>query len=310
VDLPRDWFQSGVERCSEAILSNLNQQIKLPDGRRLGYDERGPENGTPLLYFHGSPSSRLESKLYISNELLRSLNVHLIAVDRPGLGLSDFQPNRRLLDWPQDVLNLADQLNIERFAILAYSGGGPYGAVCALSIPHLMTRVGIVSGTAPFNQPGLTDGIPANNLRYFALSIERPWLGRLMLRMIGATARFAPNKMVANAHAALPEPDRLALDEPEDRAGFLSMILDALRQGPRGAQHDTRLMVTDWDFRPQEIQMPVLLWHGEMDKNAPIAMGRFMANAIPKCEVKFYPGEGHLSLFKKNAETIIHALVN
>ena len=291
-------------------MCNLNQQIKLPDGRRLGYDERGPENGKPLFYFHGSPSSRVESKLYISVELLRSLNVRLIAVDRPGLGLSDFQPNRRYLDFPRDILTLANHLNIERFAILAYSGGGPYGEACALSIPHLLTRVGIVSGTAPFNQPGLTDGIPAENLRYFALSVEKPWLARLLLGMIAATTRFAPDKMVANAHATLPEPDRLALNEPEDRAGFLTMILEALRQGPRGAQHDTRLMVTDWDFRPQEIQMPIVLWHGEQDKNAPIAMGHFMANAIPKCEVKFYPDEGHLSLFKKKAAEIIHTLIN
>ena len=88
------------------------------------------------------------------------------------------------------------------------------------------------------------------------------------------------------------------------------MILEALRKGARGAQHDTFLMLTEWDFHPKDIQMPVLLWHGEQDRNAPIAMGRFMANAIPQCEAKFYPNEGHLSLFKKYAEEIVRALVN
>ena len=106
-------------------MSELNQQMQLPDGRRLGYDERGPSNGKPLFYFHGSPSSRVESTLYVSEDLLQSLNVRLIAVDRPGMGLSDFQPNRRILDCSQDVVALADHLNIERFAILAYSLGGP-----------------------------------------------------------------------------------------------------------------------------------------------------------------------------------------
>ncbi|MBE0681614.1 MAG: hypothetical protein IH589_06840 [Anaerolineales bacterium] len=84
-------------------MSKLNQQIQLRDGRRLGYDEHGASNGKPLFYFHGSPSSHLESNLYFGDDLLQALNVRLIAVDRPGLGLSNFQPQRRLLDWSNDM---------------------------------------------------------------------------------------------------------------------------------------------------------------------------------------------------------------
>lgn len=127
-------------------MSNLNQQFQLPDGRKLGYDERGALDGKPLFYLHGSPSSRVESELYVSDELLHSLGVHLIAVDRPGMGLSDFQPNRHLLDWSNDVIAFADHLNLERFSILAYSLGGPYGMACAHAIPERLTKVGIVSG--------------------------------------------------------------------------------------------------------------------------------------------------------------------
>lgn len=291
-------------------MPKLNQQFHLPDGRKLGYDERGAPDGKPLFYFHGSPSSRVESNLFVNDEVLQSLNVRLIAVDRPGMGLSDFQPNRRFLDFPKDVLALADHLKIERFAILAYSGGGPYGEACALSIPDRLTRVGIVSGTAPLTQPGLTEGIPADNLRYFDLSREKPWLARLMLRMMGVLSRFVPERMTANALATLPEPDRATISTPEFQTGFLAMILEALRKGTRGAQHDTFLMITEWDFHPEDIQIPVLLWHGEQDKNAPIAMGRFIASAIPKREAKFYPDEGHLSLFKKHAAEFIRALAN
>ena len=89
-------------------MPELDQQFKLPDGRRLGYDEYGSSDGKSLFYFHGSPSSRVESTLFISEELLLSLNVRLIAVDRPGMGLSDFQTNRRILDWSQDVIALVN----------------------------------------------------------------------------------------------------------------------------------------------------------------------------------------------------------
>ena len=67
-------------------------------------------------------------------------------------------------------------------------------------------------------------------------------------------------------------------------------------------------MVTDWDFKPREIQIPVHIWHGEEDRNAPIAMGRYMANAIPNSQAKYYSGEGHISLFKKYAEEIFTTL--
>lgn len=99
-------------------------------------------------------------KLYVSEDLLQSLNVHLIAVARPGMGCSDFQPNRALLDFPKDLLALVDHLmNIRRFSILAYSLGGPYGLVCAYAIPERFTKVGIVSGAALSTKPELMTNI-------------------------------------------------------------------------------------------------------------------------------------------------------
>ncbi len=292
-------------------MSKLNQQVRLPDNRMLGYNEYGSSGGTPIFYFHGTPSSRVEFPLFGSDGMLLALNVRLIAPDRPGSGLSDYQPNRRLMDWSKDVIALADHLKIDRFAILGYSGGGVYAAVCAFAIPERITKAGIVSGTAPFTHPGLTDTIPADNLRFFAFSHEKPWLSHLFLNMMGAMARLTPKQVIANAMATLPEPDRnIMAHHPEFQKGFLGIIKEAMRRGPRGAQHDTRLMVTDWDFRPQDIRIPVYWWHGEEDRNAPIAMAHYMAKMIPNTRVKFHANEGHLSLFKKNMEEIIHTLVN
>lgn len=290
-------------------MSNRDQQFRLPDGRNLGFNEIGRIGGKPLFYFHGTPSARIEFDLFGDEHLLEDLNVHLIAPDRPGCGLSDFQPDRRMMDWPADVIALADHLSLERFAVLGYSGGGPYAAVCARAIPQRLVCAGIVSGAGPFTEPHNIAGIPKTNLDYFALSHQKPWLSRLMLRMMGAMAHYIPNRMLANASAVLPAPDQIILSEPAMQRGFLAMLQESLRQGPAGAQHDTRLMVTDWDFDPREIHIPVHLWHGDADQNAPIAMGRFMAGAIPNCQASFYEGEGHLSLISKNLAEIIHTLM-
>ncbi|HJZ11775.1 MAG TPA: alpha/beta hydrolase [Acidobacteriota bacterium] len=293
-------------------MSKLNQQFQLPDGRRLGYDERGPSNGKPLFYFHGSPSSRLESNIYVSDELLQSLNAHMIAVDRPGMGLSDFQPNRRMLDWSQDVLALADHLNIERFSVLAYSLGGPYGFASALTIPQRLIKVGIVSGAAVYTEPELMKNINERTRRFLNMPRENPLASRLFLGItLGVLPRIAPNKFIAGAVSVLPKPDQaLVSANPILQKAFIRGIREAMRQGIRGAYHESLLAVTDWGFRLQDIQMPILLWHGEEDKNIPVAMARYAANAVPKCEAKFYPNEGHLSLFKKNVEEIIRTLSN
>lgn len=288
----------------------LNQQFRLPDSRRLGYDERGASDGKPIFYFHGSPSSRIESAMYLNEDFLQSLNVRLIAVDRPGLGLSDFQPDRRLLDWPQDVIALADHLKIKRFAILAYSLGGPYGLACAFVLPQRLTKVGIVSGAALFTIPELVKNINEGTRKFLTMPREKPWLSRLFLWMVlGVMPRIAPGRFVAQANSLLPAPDRrIVVDDPIFQKGFLNMVREAMRHGTRGAFHESLLTVTDWGFRLQDINVPVLLWHGEADQNVPVEMARFAATAIPQCQARFYPEEGHLSLFKKHADEIIREL--
>jgi pimeloyl-ACP methyl ester carboxylesterase len=290
-------------------MSKISQQLRLPGGRLLGYDEYGVPDGNPIFYFHGSPSTRLEWRLFGSDALANKLNIRVIVPDRPGLGRSEFQPGRRIGNWPDDVLALADQLKLARFAILGYSGGGPYAAACALKIPERLTRVGIVSGTAPFDEPGLSAGINPTNLQFMRLARTKPWLSRLTLRLMGLVVRFTPRQFIEGAIATLPVPDQAVLARPDFRQGFIAMIREALLAGPRGAQWDAALMVSLWDFRPQDIQLAVYLWHGEKDENAPLAMGRFMADAIPNSQVRFYPDEGHLSLMSKYIEEILYVLI-
>src|SRR3954465_14232198 len=132
-----------------SVGNGVDRTIRLRDGRRLGYAEWGGLGGPPVLYFHGWPGSRLEGRL--ADEAARGEGVRLIALDRPGMGLSDYQPRRRLVDWPDDVLQLATALGLERFAVLGISGGGPYAAVCAWKLPEQLTRAEIVSSLAPLD---------------------------------------------------------------------------------------------------------------------------------------------------------------
>ena len=72
--------------------SSAGKTIQLSDGRTLAYLDTGDPEGRPVFYFHGGPGSRLEGLLF--DELNQQLGIRMIAPDRPGHGLSDFQRDR------------------------------------------------------------------------------------------------------------------------------------------------------------------------------------------------------------------------
>ncbi|HEX8032883.1 MAG TPA: hypothetical protein VF510_03505, partial [Ktedonobacterales bacterium] len=66
-----------------------------------------------------------------------------------------------------------------------------------------------------------------------------------------------------------------------------------------------------WGFRLEEIAFPSLyLWHGELDPDVPVAMGRAVAESLPQCNATFYPNEGHISLIVNHREEIVVALMS
>lgn len=280
----------------------------LPDGRRLGYADFGPADGKPIFYFHGAPSSRKEWRLFGQQIDTRAPGVRVIAVDRPGMGLSSFQPGRRYVDWPADVTALADRLGLTKFAVLGYSGGGPYAAVCARQIPERLTGVGMVSSPAPFTEPALLDGMNGDNLKFLFMNRDKPRLARAIWRMLGLVLRFAPGRFLSQAMAALPQPDRLVMDDPLVQQAFVDLIRESLRPGPAGPAVDNAIMVSPWGFDPAGIKAPVLLWHGDQDQNVPMAMARYLAAVIPHSSLVVCPGEGHVSLFLKHAPEILKAV--
>jgi pimeloyl-ACP methyl ester carboxylesterase len=282
--------------------------LTLQNGRRLAYAEYGDLQGKPLFFFHGMPGSRLEGEL--ADAAAKKLGVRVIATDRPGYGLSDFQPRRTFLDWPADVIALADALGVDRFAVAGMSGGGPYVSVCALKIPERLRAAGIIAGVGPFDQPDATEGMSSTNRMLFGLAKRFPWLIRLPMAVMSFATRHFADRLMSGMVRSLPEPDQVALKRPEIMAMLKQTMAEAFRSGSRGAAWETLMYARPWGFRLEEITMPVYLWQGELDKNVPPSMGRYQAHAIPNCRATFYPGEGHISLVVNHVEEIHGALMS
>src|SRR5215213_1554016 len=244
--------------------------IRIDDGRRLGYSEYGDPAGSPVLFFHGFGTSRVICPP--DDALARNLGVRLIAVDRPGIGLSDALPGRRLLDWPADVAQLANQLKLDRFAIVGWSGGGPYAAACGHALADRVRVVGLVSSPAPIS------GVPsADYLRRFdrtaALFSKRaPWMVRLALWHWGRPQRRDPVRFFDESVAEMCSADKNVLADPGLRTMMIENSAELYRQGGRGMYDEALALAHKWGFRPADISAPVHLWHGEQDETVPVSM--------------------------------------
>jgi pimeloyl-ACP methyl ester carboxylesterase len=262
----------------------------------------------PLLLFHGVPSSRLDWYLFGAPELTQQLDLRVIAVDRPGIGCSSPRSSAQLMDWPADVATLADSLGLTRFGVLGYSGGGPFALACARLLPERLTAVGVVSGELSHNVAGVMVDMSPASRQLFALCRLAPWLGRGLLLLMDRGARCHSEQFLAQMRATLPEPDWRVMADSAKQQAFLATLREALRQGPRGVQEDAAQVVRPWGFQLEEIAVPVHLWHGNADLNAPVAMGRYLAEHLPQCHAAFYPNEGHLSLVEHHAQEILGVL--
>jgi pimeloyl-ACP methyl ester carboxylesterase len=283
------------------------RQITLPDGRILAYAEYGDPAGHPLIWCHGNPGCRREADM-LEPTLLARKRVRMIVPDRPGIGLSTWRAARRLIDWPGDLAALAAALKLEHFGLVGVSAGAAYALVSARALAHKLTCVGVISGIAAQSMVDAETRRSQNN-RYFELAHRSYWLARgVAWRM--RRQLHQPEKLLTQALAGFPPPDQAALADPRTRQVFLTLLHEALRQGTRGMAWDARLVAGAWGFDLADIRIPVYLWHGSEDRNAPPAMGGYLASEIPDSHFELLPGEGHFSLVLRHMGRILDVLLD
>jgi pimeloyl-ACP methyl ester carboxylesterase len=203
------------------------------------------------------------------------------------------------LDWPDDVVELADDLHIDRFAVAGFSGGAPYAFACAFKIPHRLIDCGLISGV------GHTGRFRS------VLSKWLPWL------LLPLSKRFFQDeerakRTLAKASRTWVESDRKALSSPGVIEVSAASLVEGLRQGAKGAAYEGRLPGgRDWGCKLEDISFQKLyLWHGELDKDIPLAPARQIAERLAQCRAAYYPDEGHISVIVNHQEDIVKALLS
>lgn len=273
---------------------------RLADGRNLGWAAWGPADGDPVLFFGGAATGR---SLGFGADVLDRLNVQLIAVERPGLGVSDPAPARTLSDWPRDIAQLAADLDLTDCRIVGFSQGAPFALACAAS--GITSKVAIVSGQDVLDHPAFAGRIDPHLAGLLQAITEDP---------ADVEASFAASGnadmlwQLITAHSA--PVDLAVYTDPGFQPLFQRALAEGFSQGGAGYARDLVLSMQPWPFELSEIKARVHLWYGSLDTSTVHSpdFGATMARRLPDCRHHVFPEAGG-SLLWTHTELILAALM-
>ena len=284
-----------AEQEARPIQINLhdetNQTMTLRDGRKLGFAQYGDPLGVPVFFFHGGAGSRLEHPANVC-----ALGVRLIATDRPGHGLSDFQQDRKLLDWPNDVIQLANHLGINKFYVLGWSAGGPHALACAYMLPESVLAGAVAASLAPMNRPDAARGQQLLGRAFILAAKHIPGLVGQFRKMAHNTIRGDAEEAKQQLLSSIPDEDKERMLQSGNLDMWFADVREGYRQGWQGVARDDIIIMQDWGFDLADIRVRIDIWHGDQDRNVPIHASEYMRDQIPNNLARFLPGEGHLFL--------------
>lgn len=288
-----------------------DQTFLLADERTLGYAVYGPENGKPVLYLHGTPSSRLEPQLLdvwglSLNDLLQQYNIRLIAVDRPGMGLSSIDKDRTYTSFANDVQALMQHLNIAKCSLFCWSGGGPYALTMAQQFAHAIDKVCMVAAiSCSFGDADVYAHMGWNKM-YFNSARYTPVLLQGTLEAVKRTTLKSP---FSQNLTDLSNVDYALLYHVDHANGFLAhTIKEAAKAGNEGPVQEAALYFAPFPYTLNAIKVPVHFWWGTEDNVVTYVHAKTMERQLPNVTPHYKAGEGHLSIYLNYFEEVLQVL--
>jgi pimeloyl-ACP methyl ester carboxylesterase len=196
-----------------------------------------------------------------------------------------------MLDWADDVTELVDALEIDRFTAVGTSSGGPYALACAVKVPARVRPVGLVSTTVPLDEvPSALEELDEKERELVELARHDPTQA---VKAVAEGAGWLLERPQMFLDFPRPEPDQRMLEDPEVRAMYLDQLLEAVRPGLEGYGWDEVVERNPWGFRLAAVKAEVYLWHGDQDPYIPRSHVEVMGSQIANCQTTFYPDEAH-----------------
>ncbi|MGH2750738.1 MAG: alpha/beta fold hydrolase [Actinomycetota bacterium] len=263
--------------------SARSRHIEVRTGRRVHLIEAG--EGPPVLFLHGSSTSSL-SHLPL---LERVEGLRAIAVDRPGLGLSEpvHVPRERFRDAAIEFVDeVLDELKLETCALAGSSMGGTWALWYALARPERVRRLALLTAV-PL--------LPGTRLPAPVRVMAAPVVGDLLARVVKPNA-----KMVVRFMSLMGEKDTI-VRYPDLIESLVAAGGDPIAAAANLAE--LRAIISPFGFRrsvrvhPDDLgrlTVPTLLIWGDHDPVGAVKVAQATARLIPKAQLEVLPA-GHVT---------------
>ena len=274
--------------------------VTTETGHRIAYTAYGDPDGLPIVFFHGTPGSRLLAALFDS--AATAAGIRLLAFDRPGFGQSAPWPTRSIIDAGGIVTAVLDDAGVETATLIAFSGGSQHAVATAATHGDRIAEVHLISGATP---PCVSDETPAVQRVLGTLATRvSPVLRGLFRGQAWLAARCDPSFIVSQYRTDDSDPPL-----PDEGAAIVKAdFLEAFATSRRGAVTEFRNTTTDWRIDFSTLEVPIRLWHGDHDTNVSIADVRRFETALSNSTLTVTEDADHLGTLLESVPNIFERL--
>jgi pimeloyl-ACP methyl ester carboxylesterase len=267
------------------------------DGRRLAVEDSGPKDGFAVLLHSGTGSRHIFPGAVSDAE---RAGFRLISYDRPGLGQSDSQDGRRIVDAVVDVRAIVEELQIDRMAIWGSSGGGPYAVATAVGLSRIVSSVALFAPVGPYGTEDLD----------FTAGMDLGLDFRDAVALLFDDPASARKGFMERVNEILETQGSVEwwMSRWGDLAGrddahsiawaqyLADCAIDGFGANGEGWWEDWCATFSPWGIDVTTVDIPIILWHGEDDQMVPVSHARWYASKLSRIELQLLPDIDHTNI--------------
>jgi pimeloyl-ACP methyl ester carboxylesterase len=297
-------------RTPAAFHDTVSRSVIVSEGRSVEIHVPSTSSGTPLFFHLGTPFAAIPWS--VAADLARRHGLWLIIWSRPGYGTSTRVPGRAVADVAAEADAVLRSLERDRFMALGWSTGGPYALACAALLGDRCAKAAIVSSPAPYDAAGLDWTAGMNPARVDEIFMARHG-DAILERFLAERSASITLETATCVDAALGGPlapeDDMVLSETVGEP-LVEAVRGAVAAGTVGWYDDDVALVAGWGVDLSAIRVPVTIWHGREDRQAPPAHAEWLAAHVPGSHYRPLQNDGHVSALVRHLDTIFADLAD
>ncbi len=270
VALPPAWYAVFPPQAPE--LPAAGRRLDVGDGLAVNAIERG--SGSAVVMVHGLPGSGYDWRPLVDAVAARGRRA--IAYDRIGYGRSD---GRRDGDFTfdanaRDLVGLLKSENLRDVTVVGWSYGGPVSILAAGLAPDRVGRLVLIGSAGPSDDADEPPSVPFFFRPLMIYVGLVPPIGVAMAR--GSSAE---------AFSDGPQPDWWL---PQVAANF------AMPHTRYSYREEIAGISASGDLGLDRVSQPILLFHGDDDRLAPLAVSEYLDRHAKRSELIVIQGGSHM----------------